>query len=155
MSIPRISSGPTHHLGHHALQQLRKQARRRHQKMIALCVVVQDTIHWTRILLSRLNHQVAHLCAKILLHTTWLTCPFVAVSFRSIISWPRFYLLVMFPTVQVKLVGSTISCEPVHIHADPRGKLRHNAHVQSYLVATDAVSSLLGREQTLNSLTDY
>lgn len=41
--------------------------------------------------------------------------------------------------LQVKLVGSTISCEPVRENGNPYGILRHNAHVQSYAMATDRV----------------
>ncbi|GFR43780.1 hypothetical protein Agub_g4894 [Astrephomene gubernaculifera] len=39
----------------------------------------------------------------------------------------------------VKLVGSTISCEGSPLNGDFRGKWRHNPHVQSYVVATDQV----------------
>ena len=42
----------------------------------------------------------------------------------------------------VKLVGSTISCESVHEGGDSGNEARHNAHVQSYVIATDQV---LGR----------
>ena len=40
---------------------------------------------------------------------------------------------------QVKLVGSTISCEPFFESADKSKDLRQNPHVQSYVVATDKV----------------
>lgn len=50
--------------------------------------------------------------------------------------WPRQVL-----AMQVKLVGSTISCEPVHERGDPKGRMRHNAHVQSYVMATDQVDA--------------
>ncbi len=41
--------------------------------------------------------------------------------------------------LQVKLVGSTISCEAVNEEGNPYGRIRHNAHVQSYVMSTDAV----------------
>ena len=41
--------------------------------------------------------------------------------------------------LQVKLVGSTISCEGVHEFGGLSGRGRHNPHVQSYIVATDQV----------------
>ena len=39
----------------------------------------------------------------------------------------------------VKLVGSTISCETAYMGGDPSNEARHNAHVQSYVIATDQV----------------
>lgn len=42
----------------------------------------------------------------------------------------------------VKLVGSTISCEGSHAGGDPNKELRQNPHVQSYAVATDQVSCM-------------
>lgn len=44
--------------------------------------------------------------------------------------------------LQVKLVGSTISCEGVHEFGGLSGRGRHNPHVQSYIVATDQVGTL-------------
>lgn len=41
--------------------------------------------------------------------------------------------------MQVKLVGSTISCEPFFESADKSKDLRQNPHVQSYVIATDKV----------------
>ena len=41
--------------------------------------------------------------------------------------------------LQVKLVGSTISCEGAHEFGGSSGRGRHNPHVQSYVVATDQV----------------
>ena len=43
------------------------------------------------------------------------------------------------PHAQVKLVGSTISCEPFFESADKSKDLRQNPHVQSYVIATDKV----------------
>ena len=43
--------------------------------------------------------------------------------------------------MQVKLVGSTISCEGAHEFGGVSGRGRHNPHVQSYVVATDQVSN--------------
>ena len=40
---------------------------------------------------------------------------------------------------RVKLVGSTINCQPVWWHSDPANEMRHNPHVQSYVMATDQV----------------
>ena len=39
----------------------------------------------------------------------------------------------------VKLVGSTISCETAYMGGRPGNEARHNAHVQSYVMATDQV----------------
>jgi translation initiation factor eIF-2B subunit epsilon len=39
----------------------------------------------------------------------------------------------------VKLVGSTISCEGTPLEGMVKEKWRHNPHVQSYAVATDKV----------------
>jgi hypothetical protein len=39
----------------------------------------------------------------------------------------------------VKLVGSTISCEGSPLHGKRHGRWRRNPHVQSYAVATDQV----------------
>lgn len=39
----------------------------------------------------------------------------------------------------VKLVGSTISCESAYKGGVAGGEARHNAHVQSYVMATDQV----------------
>ena len=39
----------------------------------------------------------------------------------------------------VKLVGSTISCEPAYLGGNPGNEARHTAHVQSYVIATDQV----------------
>lgn len=52
---------------------------------------------------------------------------------------------------EVKVVGSTISCESAHKGGIFGNEPRHNAHVQSYVMATDQVglpsaarSSLVG-----------
>ena len=42
---------------------------------------------------------------------------------------------------EVKLVGSTISCESAHMKGALGNEPRHNAHVQSYVMATDQVSN--------------
>lgn len=39
----------------------------------------------------------------------------------------------------IKLVGSTISCEGSPLHGKRSGRWRRNPHVQSYAVATDQV----------------
>ena len=41
---------------------------------------------------------------------------------------------------KVKLVGSTINCQPVWWRSDPSKEMRHNPHVQSYVMATDQVT---------------
>ena len=41
----------------------------------------------------------------------------------------------------IKLVGSTINCQPVYWRSNPANKVRHNPHVQSYVVATDQVDA--------------
>ncbi len=40
----------------------------------------------------------------------------------------------------IKLVGSTISCESTYLHGDTTAEKRQNPHVQSYVMATDQVS---------------
>ena len=52
----------------------------------------------------------------------------------------------------VKLVGSTISCEGSHAGGDPDKELRQNPHVQSYAVATDQVSCMCGHTAMSHSL---
>ena len=44
---------------------------------------------------------------------------------------------------EVKLVGSPISCESAHMGGALGREPRHNAHVQSYVMATDLVSNHL------------
>ena len=61
-----------------------------------ICISVQETVHWSQILTSRL-------------------------------------------TAEVKLVGATISCEPCWQGGNTANAKRHNAHVQSYFMATDQV----------------
>lgn len=46
-------------------------------------------------------------------------------------------------TADVKLVGATISCEPCWQGGNVANAKRHNAHVQSYFMATDQVSTPL------------
>ena len=41
----------------------------------------------------------------------------------------------------VKLVGCTISCESAYMGGIASNEARHNAHVQSYVMATDQVQS--------------
>ncbi len=43
---------------------------------------------------------------------------------------------------KVKLVGSTINCQPVHYHSDPSKERRQIPHVQSYVAATDQVTEV-------------
>jgi hypothetical protein len=43
---------------------------------------------------------------------------------------------------RVKLVGSTISCEPAWEGGDVANARRQNPHVQSYVMATDQVPCL-------------
>ena len=46
---------------------------------------------------------------------------------------------------KVKLVGSTINCQPVWWRSDPSKEMRHNPHVQSYVMATDQVTLVLSQ----------
>ena len=46
-------------------------------------------------------------------------------------------------TSEVKLVGATISCEPCWQGGDVANAKRHNAHVQSYFMATDQARTAL------------
>ena len=48
---------------------------------------------------------------------------------------------------EVKLVGSTINCQPVWFRNDPTNELRQNPHVQSYVMATDKVLTMQCLEQ--------
>lgn len=50
-----------------------------------------------------------------------------------------------------KLVGSTISCETAYMGGKPGNEARHNAHVQSYIMATDQVLRALSRYSLLIS----
>jgi hypothetical protein len=56
----------------------------------------------------------------------------------------------------VKLVGSTISCEGSPLHGKRSGRWRRNPHVQSYAVATDQVGGpvcvSVYAQQALNAL---
>ena len=45
----------------------------------------------------------------------------------------------------VKLVGSTISCEPAWLSGNMSNEKRQIAHVQSYVMATDQARSYLPR----------
>ena len=56
--------------------------------------------------------------------------------------WSRVLTLRLGP--QVKLVGSTISCEPAWEGADTAKTRRQNPHVQSYVMATDQVHCVHG-----------
>ena len=55
-------------------------------------------------------------------------------------------------STDVKLVGSTISCEGSHAGGDPNKELRQNPHVQSYAVATDQVSCMSSPMDVFQSL---
>lgn len=51
----------------------------------------------------------------------------------------------------VKLVGSTINCQPVYFHSDPANEMRQNPHVQSYIAVTDQVRASLLPSDTCSS----
>lgn len=51
--------------------------------------------------------------------------------------WSKLLTLRLSSTV--KLVGSTISCEPAWEGGNTANEKRQNAHVQSYIMATDQV----------------
>ncbi len=57
--------------------------------------------------------------------------------------WSKIFTLRL--TETVKLVGSTISCEPCWKGANLANERRQNAHVQSYVMATDQVRQLQQR----------
>ena len=50
---------------------------------------------------------------------------------------------------RVKLVGSTISCEPAWEGGNTANPRRQNPHVQSYVMATDQVTPLVCPSRTL------
>lgn len=55
--------------------------------------------------------------------------------------WSKLLTLRLSSTV--KLVGSTISCEPAWEGGNTANEKRQNAHVQSYVMATDQVSPFI------------
>ncbi|BDA51685.1 hypothetical protein COCOBI_19-2410 [Coccomyxa sp. Obi] len=61
--------------------------------------------------------------------------PFLPPYWPAAMHWSSVFISKL--NAKVKLVGSTISCEPVRKSGNPWGTLRHNAHVQSYVMATD------------------
>ena len=54
------------------------------------------------------------------------------------IHWTRLYTQRI--DQNVKLVGSTISCQPIYWNSDTANEMRRNPHVQSYIVAMDQAS---------------
>ena len=56
---------------------------------------------------------------------------------QASLHWTSIYTQRLGP--KVKLVGSTINCQPVWWRSDPSKEIRHNPHVQSYVMATDQV----------------
>ncbi len=52
----------------------------------------------------------------------------------------------------VKLVGCTISCESAYMGGIASSEARHNAHVQSYVIATDQVQSFPSHAPLLHLL---
>ncbi|CAL8465845.1 g5381 [Coccomyxa elongata] len=61
--------------------------------------------------------------------------PFLPPYWPAAVHWSSAFISKL--NAKVKLVGSTISCEPAYNGGDPGGPVRHNAHVQSYVMATD------------------
>lgn len=62
---------------------------------------------------------------------------FSSVVLQADVHWTSLYTQRL--NKDVKLVGSTINCQPIHFHSNPANEMRQNPHVQSYLVATDQV----------------
>ena len=63
------------------------------------------------------------------------------IGMQASVHWTSIYTQRLGP--KVKLVGSTINCQPVYFHNDPSKELRQNPHVQSYVTATDQVTHML------------
>eukprot|EP00879_Flechtneria_rotunda_P012042 GHRR01012577.1.p1 GENE.GHRR01012577.1~~GHRR01012577.1.p1 ORF type:complete len:347 (+),score=93.53 GHRR01012577.1:547-1587(+) len=63
--------------------------------------------------------------------------PYLPAYARGYVHWMSAFTSKL--SGNVKLVGSTISCEGSPLHGQQTGKWRHNPHVQSYAVATDQV----------------
>ena len=77
------------------------------------------------------------------------TCA-AAAAVQAGVHWSRAFTAKL--TEEVKLVGSTISCEPAD-KPGVAGKERRSVHVQSYAVATDQVRQphrLVGRPARLH-----
>ena len=60
---------------------------------------------------------------------------------QASVHWTSIYTQRLGP--KVKLVGSTINCQPVWWRSDSSKELRQNPHVQSYVMATDQVTRML------------
>lgn len=67
--------------------------------------------------------------------------PYLPPAMQGLISWQE--LLLNKIAGNVKLVGSTISCEGSPFEGNIAGEWRTNPHVQSYVIATDQVGLLL------------
>lgn len=64
-----------------------------------------------------------------------------ACDMQAGLHWSKLLTLRLSETV--KLVGSTISCEPAWEGGNTANEKRQNAHVQSYVMATDQVRLFL------------
>ena len=63
------------------------------------------------------------------------------MGMQASVHWTSIYTQRLGP--KVKLVGSTINCQPVWRRSDSSKELRQNPHVQSSVMATDQVTCML------------
>ncbi|EIE18080.1 hypothetical protein COCSUDRAFT_31853 [Coccomyxa subellipsoidea C-169] len=76
--------------------------------------------------------------------------PFLPSYHSADIHWTRLYTQRI--DQNVKLVGSTISCQPIYWNSDTANEMRRNPHVQSYIVAMDQASPSFERYVGLHLL---
>jgi len=80
-------------------------------------------------------------------------CPRVSVMHATLqkgLHWSK--VLTARLNKDVKLVGCTISCESAYMGGIASSEARHNAHVQSYVIATDQVQSFPSHAPLLHLL---
>ncbi|KAK9918451.1 hypothetical protein WJX75_004177 [Coccomyxa subellipsoidea] len=70
--------------------------------------------------------------------------PFLPSYHEASVHWTTLYTQRL--NNDVKLVGSTINCQPIFWLSDTANEMRHNPHVQSYVVATDKVGLQILRD---------
>ncbi len=61
--------------------------------------------------------------------------PYMPAYAARTITWTQAFVRLL--SDDVKLVGPSVNCEATWWHGDVHQKARHNAHVQSYAMATD------------------
>eukprot|EP00884_Botryococcus_braunii_P001513 jgi/Botrbrau1/11362/Bobra.0038s0111.2 len=71
--------------------------------------------------------------------------PFLPSYWPISVHWSRIFVSRL--TDDVKLVGSTISCETAYLKGDSSQKSKHHPHVQSYIAATDQEGLKVLRDQ--------